>query len=65
MLDYSIIVVKCKDPYVGDGFTCTLDTDGDGYPDVNLDSCTPENQNKYCKKVSMAKCFMHGSSLKI
>ena len=27
---------QCSLPFVGDGVRCTLDSDGDGYPDVAL-----------------------------
>ncbi|XP_064384244.1 uncharacterized protein LOC135333251 isoform X3 [Halichondria panicea] len=39
---------ECQEPYVGDGRHCTLDSDGDLFPDValNISSCTEENS--YC-----------------
>ena len=27
---------QCSPPFVGDGVRCTVDSDGDGYPDVAL-----------------------------
>ena len=47
---------QCSPPFVGDGERCTLDSDGDGYPDVALtDSpvCSdPEGtQELFCTQV--------------
>ena len=50
---------QCNEPFVGDGFSCTIDTDGDEYPDVILDSCNPGNQNKYCQKVSFDDIMLY------
>ncbi len=36
---------------MGDGNDCTLDSDGDGYPDVPLASCDEDNEAIYCIKV--------------
>jgi len=39
----------CNTPYyVGDGMRCTLDRDGDGYPDVALDTCNSTSNASYC-----------------
>ena len=48
--------MQCSPPFVGDGERCTLDSDGDGYPDVALtDSpvCSdPEgSQELFCTQV--------------
>ena len=36
--DVSSYISQCQPPFVGDGLSCTLDSDGDGYPDQPLDS---------------------------
>ncbi len=36
---------------MGDGNDCTLDSDGDGYPDVPLATCDEGNEAIYCIKV--------------
>ena len=47
-----ITFLQCKDPFVGDGNRCTLDSDGDEIPDQPLSTCTVENTElSYCKKV--------------
>lgn len=30
------VCCQCSPPFVGDGVRCTVDSDGDGYPDVAL-----------------------------
>ena len=35
-------------PYVGDGSLCVLDSDGDGYPDQALETCTEADTQTYC-----------------
>ena len=52
MIKYLIIYQQCQTPYVGDGQLCTIDSDGDLYPDVALEiNCTTENTEKYCIKL--------------
>ena len=50
--------MQCSLPFVGDGIRCTLDSDGDGYPDVSLQSpiCDdPEGMPEiYCIQVCIA-----------
>ena len=50
-----MLLLQCSLPFVGDGVSCTLDSDGDLYPDVALDSpicSTPEGmQEIYCVQV--------------
>ena len=50
-----ILIVQCSAPYfIGDNMTCTLDTDGDGFPDSPLPSCTDQQALTlpYCIQVS-------------
>ena len=47
--------LQCFFPYfVGDGNDCTVDEDGDGFPNVPLEICTQLNNNNasYCIRVS-------------
>ena len=46
--------IQCQTPFVGDGISCTLDSDGDGYPDQALESpsCAQDTLFDYCKTVS-------------
>ncbi len=38
---YSCFFLQCFFPYfIGDGDSCTVDEDGDGYPNVPLEVCT-------------------------
>ena len=50
-----ILLLQCSAPFVGDGERCTLDSDGDLYPDVALDSpvCGTSQgmQENYCIQV--------------
>eukprot|EP00731_Ephydatia_muelleri_P004665 Em0002g841a len=41
---------QCQNIYVGNGESCTVDSDGDGYPDQALDSCTNGSNSTYCTK---------------
>lgn len=59
-IDWCKLVVflftQCQDPFVGDGVRCTLDSDGDGYPDQPLqsNSCSVsegEELPRYCQQV--------------
>lgn len=53
-----ITFLQCMDPFVGDGTSCTLDSDGDEIPDHPLSTCTVENAELlYCKKVLLCKVF--------
>ena len=38
----------CTSPYIGDGSLCVLDSDGDGYPDRALRTCSTDDQQMYC-----------------
>ena len=40
-------------PFVGDGVFCTVDTDGDSYPDLPLlsPSCDDDSITTYCVQV--------------
>lgn len=40
----------CQSPFVGDGFHCTSDFDGDDYPSVRLDTCPTNSTAKYCSQ---------------
>ena len=46
--------MQCQPPFVGDGISCTLDSDGDGYPDQALESpsCAGDQAIPYCTAVS-------------
>ena len=44
-------LLQCATPYVGDGILCTIDTDGDMYPDEPLETCTAQDNKKFCLKV--------------
>lgn len=46
-------------PFVGNGVLCTLDSDGDSYPDEPLSSCLVNDIHLYCIKVS---CDNHRGS---
>ena len=39
---------QCTSPYTGDGSLCVLDSDGDGYPDRALRTCSTDDQQIYC-----------------
>jgi hypothetical protein len=41
---------QCAPPYVGDGSLCVLDSDGDGYPDRALKTCSTGDQQTYCSE---------------
>ena len=43
-----IITTQCTYPYTGDGSLCVLDSDGDGYPDRALRTCSTGDQQMYC-----------------
>lgn len=45
--------MQCQSPFVGDGLSCTLDSDSDGYPDQPLDSpsCAEDSSLTYCNAV--------------
>ena len=51
----SLLRVQCQRPFVGDGNKCTLDSDGDNFPDIVLDTVTcrdPQMMSmKYCQQV--------------
>ena len=49
-----LLGVQCQAPFVGDGTSCTLDSDSDGYPDEALDSpsCEEDPSITYCNAVS-------------
>ena len=40
--------MQCVPPYVGNGSLCVLDSDGDGYPDQALETCTEADTQTYC-----------------
>ena len=40
--------LQCTSPYIGDGSLCVLDSDGDGYPDRALRTCSTDDQQMYC-----------------
>ena len=46
---------QCQSPFVGDGLSCTLDSDNDGFPDQPLDSpsCADDPSLAYCTAVSV------------
>ena len=47
-------LLQCFAPYfIGDGVKCTIDEDGDGYPNVPLDLCADMNitNTPYCTAV--------------
>ena len=50
--------MQCQPPYVGDGIHCTVDSDGDSYPDASLLSpkcSTLEGISlEYCITVSLS-----------
>ena len=50
-------MLQCFGPYyVGDGDTCTVDGDGDGFPDVPLPSCSIQQTTpppEYCIQVNI------------
>ena len=50
--------LQCQSPFVGDGVSCTLDSDSDGYPDQALDSptCTENPSLAYCTAVRYSDC---------
>lgn len=54
--DNNYTFFQCTLPFVGDGVRCTLDSDGDLYPDVALQSpaCSePEGPSEfYCTQVA-------------
>ena len=47
-------ILQCFTPYfIGDGIKCTIDEDGDGFPNVPLDLCADMNitNTSYCTAV--------------
>jgi hypothetical protein len=45
-------ICECLTPFVGDGEACTLDSDGDQYPNVPLSTCTAlDSEDTYCIQV--------------
>ena len=63
VVDVVAIFSQCMYPgYVGNGVTCTVDSDYDGYPDIPLDSCNAATSNeKYCIQVMIRNilCVYH------
>ena len=55
------VFLQCQPPFVGDGLSCTLDSDSDGYPDQALDSpsCTADPSLTYCTAVRLSFCTQH------
>ncbi len=49
---YIVHTAACQAPFVGDSSACTLDSDGDGYPDVPLSTCDEDSTEIYCIKVT-------------
>lgn len=45
--------LQCVPPFVGDGVLCTVDSDGDSYPDQPLesDTCLGNASTQYCEEV--------------
>jgi hypothetical protein len=56
---------SCQTPFVGDGMSCTLDSDSDGYPDEPLDSplCEEDPSIIYCIAVSKHTSLSRGPCL--
>ena len=53
--------LQCFFPYfIGDGDDCTVDEDGDGFPNVPLEICTQLNNTNasYCIQVSYTRLFL-------
>ena len=49
---------------MGNGEDCAVDTDGDGYPNTVLPSCTKSNNKTYCFEVRVfirrkSICYIH------
>ena len=42
------LFTQCVSPYVGDGSLCVLDSDGDGYPNLALRTCSETDSFIYC-----------------
>ena len=60
------LFTQCQDPFVGDGVRCTLDSDGDGYPDQPLQSSScsvseGEELPRYCQQVSFFTVVVYNS----
>ena len=43
-----VLFSQCVSPYVGDGSLCVLDSDGDGYPNLALRTCSETDSFIYC-----------------
>ncbi len=62
--------LQCVSPFVGDGLLCTVDTDGDSYPDIALTNSALCNNSEsqipsFCRQVRYVHCICERISMTV